>query len=119
MIAVIFEVEPRSGRVDDYLEIAARLKPELEQIDGFISVERFESLTTKGKFLSLSFFRDEQAVQNWRNLQQHRQAQKAGRGGIFESYHLRVAQVLRDYSMTDRAQAPADSRDVHGDTPPA
>jgi len=113
MIAVIFEVEPADGRRDAYLDIAARLKPELEAIDGFISVERFESLATPGKLLSLSFFRDEAAVRAWRTTADHRTAQAAGRSGVFAGYRLRVAQVLRDYGLTDRAEAPADSRATH------
>ncbi|MBX3453529.1 antibiotic biosynthesis monooxygenase [Ferrovibrio sp.] len=115
MIAIIFEVTPADGRRDAYLDIAARLRGELEQIDGFISVERFQSITNPGKMLSISFFRDEQAVQQWRNLSVHRAAQQAGRGGIFADYRLRVAQVLRDYGLNDRAQAPDDSRAVHHD----
>ena len=111
MIAVIFEVWPE--RRDDYLDIAAELRPHLKQIDGFISVERFESLTEKGKILSLSFFRDEAAVQAWRNVAEHRVAQAKGRGGIFKDYRLRIASVIRDYGMNDRAQAPADSKVVH------
>jgi heme-degrading monooxygenase HmoA len=113
MIAVIFEVEPAEGQRDTYLDIAARLKPELEAIDGFVSVERFESLTTPGKILSLSFFRDEAAVAAWRNTEDHRRAQAAGRGGVFEDYRLRVAAVLRDYGMKERDEAPQDSRAVH------
>ncbi|TWG87424.1 heme-degrading monooxygenase HmoA [Cupriavidus gilardii J11] len=116
MIAVIFEVEPAPGRQDAYLDIAAALRPQLERIDGFISVERFQSLTTPGKILSLSFFRDEAAVTAWRNTAEHRQAQAAGRGGVFERYRLRVAQVLRDYGMDERDEAPADSRAVHDGT---
>jgi len=114
MIAVIFEVEPADGRRDAYLDIAAQLKPTLEQMDGFISVERFESLTSKGKILSLSFWRDEAAVAAWRALPEHRKAQAAGRGGIFADYRLRVASVARDYGMTERDEAPADSRAVNG-----
>jgi heme-degrading monooxygenase HmoA len=114
MIAVIFEVEPAPGRRDDYLATAAALMPVLEEIDGFISVERFQSLTNPGKVLSLSFFRDEAAVAAWRNTSQHRGAQAAGRGGIFSGYRLRVAAVLRDYSLHDRDQAPDDSRAAHG-----
>lgn len=113
MIAVIFEVEPRDGERESYLDIAAELRPLLEEVDGFISIERFESLTTPGKVLSLSFFRDEEAVQQWRSLAKHRSAQQAGRGGLFADYRLRVAEVIRDYGMTDRAEAPADSKDVH------
>jgi heme-degrading monooxygenase HmoA len=114
VIAVIFEVEPRDGRRQDYLDIAAELKPRLAEIDGFVSIERFESLVTPGKILSLSFWRDEAAVTQWRELSEHRRAQAAGRGGIFADYRLRVAGVLRDYGMHDRAAAPADSRAVHG-----
>ena len=114
MIAVIFEVEPADGRRDTYLDIAARLKPELEAIHGFVSVERFESLTQRGKILSLSFFRDEMAVAAWRNMPDHRTAQAAGRGGVFTGYRLRIAQVVRDYGLDDRAEAPADSRAARG-----
>lgn len=114
MIAVIFEVWPNADHRGDYFDIAATLRPELEKIDGFISVERFESLTEKGKILSLSFWRDEAAVAQWRNLQQHRTAQAKGRGGIFANYRLRVASVLRDYGMESREQAPKDSRAKHG-----
>ena len=113
MIAVIFEVEPAEGRRDTYLDIAARLRPELVAIDGFISVERFESLTNPGKMLSLSFFRDEAAVAAWRNTEDHRHAQTAGRGGVFAEYRLRVAAVLRDYGMAERDEAPEDSRAAH------
>lgn len=114
MIAIIFEVTPHPDRKKEYLEIAAGLRPLLEQIDGFISVERFQSLTDEGKILSLSFFRDEQAVADWRALQAHRKAQSAGRSGIFTDYRLRVAGVIRDYGMTDRGQAPTDSLEIHG-----
>jgi heme-degrading monooxygenase HmoA len=113
MIAIIFEAEPQSGRRDAYLDAAARLRPLLAQIDGFISVERFESLTQPGKILSLSFWRDEAAVERWRNLEEHRRVQAAGRAGIFADYRLRVAQVLRDYGMNDRAGAPQDSKAAH------
>ena len=113
MIAVIFEVGPASGRKEDYLAIAATLKPELETMDGFISVERFVSLTDPGKLLSLSFWRDEDAVRNWRNREAHRQSQAAGRGGVFADYRLRIASVMRDYGMSERAEAPADSRAFH------
>lgn len=113
MIAVLFEVEPAPGRRDEYLALAAALKPELERIDGFISVERFESLATPGKLLSLSFFRDEAAVAAWRNRPGHRATQAKGRGGVFSDYRLRIAAVIRDYGMTDRAEAPADSRASH------
>jgi heme-degrading monooxygenase HmoA len=111
MIAVIFEVWPE--RRDDYLDIAAELRPHLNQIDGFISVERFESLTEKGKMLSLSFFRDEAALQAWRNVTEHRAAQAKGRAGIFKDYRLRIAGVIRDYGMNERVQAPSDSKAAH------
>ena len=114
MIAVIFEVWPAEGRAGEYLDLAASLRGDLEKIDGFISVERFESLTTKGKYLSLSFWRDEDAVRAWRNLDRHRRAQAKGRGGVFADYRLRVASVARDYGMKERNGAPGDSRDVHG-----
>ena len=114
MIAVIFEVWPRPERRRDYLDTAAALRRHLEAIDGFISVERFESLSEPGKLLSLSFWRDEQAVAAWRNLDVHRSAQEEGRAGIFADYRLRVAGVIRDYGMTARAQAPDDSRARHG-----
>jgi len=113
MIAVIFEVIPRSDRRDDYFRLAAELRPELERIDGFVSVERFESLTQPGKFLSLSIWRDEQAVQRWRTLKHHRKAQAAGRDRIFEDYRLRVAAVIRDYGLHERREAPVDSQRAH------
>ena len=113
MIAVIFEVEPRAGQKDAYLDAAATLRPLLADIDGFLSIERFESLTTPGKILSLSFWRDEEAVARWRQLEAHRGVQAAGRRSIFADYRLRVAHVLRDYGMHDREQAPADSRAAH------
>ena len=114
MIAVIFEVWPTEGRAAEYFDLAAALKTDLERIDGFVSIERFESLTTRGKYLSLSFWRDEDSVRAWRNLGAHRVAQAKGRGGVFADYRLRVASVLRDYGMTERGQAPPDSRDRHG-----
>jgi len=114
MIAVIFEVMPHPDRKAEYLDIAAEMKPMVDEVDGFISVERFQSLTNPDKLLSLSFFRDEEAVQNWRKLAAHRRAQAKGRGGIFTDYHLRIAHVIRDYGMFDRAEAPQDSRASHG-----
>ena len=113
MIAVIFEVFPTKGKVDEYLDIASELKPLLEKIDGFISIERFSSLIEEGKILSLSFWRDEEAIREWRNLETHRLAQKKGRGGIFSNYRLRVATVSRDYGMRERDQAPLDSKEAH------
>lgn len=119
MIAVIFEVHPAPGRTQEYLDLAARLRPELETMDGFIAIERFASLTHPDKILSLSLWRDEDAVQEWRQVAGHRQAQISGRAGIFADYRLRVASVIRDYGMHERAQAPADSRAAHdGDTTP-
>ena len=112
MIAVIFEVWPRDRA--GYLGLAAELRPLLDGIDGFLSIERFESLAEPGKLLSLSFWRDEAAVAAWRNLEQHRAAQSAGRAGILTDYRLRIAGVVRDYGMTDRAQAPADNRAANG-----
>jgi heme-degrading monooxygenase HmoA len=106
MHAVIFEVEPAAGRQQEYLDIAAQLRPELEKIDGFISIERFSSLTRPGRILSLSFWRDEAAIQQWRQHEEHQQAQQQGRGGIFADYRLRVATVVRDYGMFEREQAP-------------
>jgi heme-degrading monooxygenase HmoA len=114
MIAVIFEFTPADGRTQDYFDLVAQLKPELEKAEGFISIERFESLTAKGKFLSLQFWKDEESVRKWRNVQLHRKAQAAGRAGIFKEYRLRIAGVLRDYTMNERAQAPRDSVAVHG-----
>ena len=114
MIAVIFEVEPFEGGMSDYLDIAAELSPLVSEIDGFISIERFESITRPGKILSISFWRDEDAVREWRNLEQHRQAQRVGRSGLFDNYRLRIANVVRDYGMHDRDEAPEDSRRAHG-----
>ncbi len=114
MIAVIFEVMPKPGHTDDYFSHAARLKSTLETMDGFVSVERFESVTQPGKFVSLSFWRDEAAVNGWRNQMHHRVTQRAGREHIFADYRLRVASVIRDYGMFERDQAPSDSRDIHG-----
>lgn len=113
MIAVIFEVVPAEGRKQDYLDIAADMRPLIDEVDGFLSVERFQSLTEPGKLLSLSFFRDEAAVHEWRNLVAHRAAQAKGRRGIFSDYRICVTNVLRDYGMNDRAEAPADSRAAH------
>jgi heme-degrading monooxygenase HmoA len=113
MIAVIFEFTPAEGRFPDYMELVGTLKADLERADGFISLERFESITTKGKFVSLQFWRDEEAVGKWRNLQRHREAQAKGRAGIFKSYRLRIASVVRDYTQDERSQAPEDSLSFH------
>ncbi len=114
MIAVIFEVWPHSETRDEYLDIAAQLRPLLDDIDGFISIERFQSLSQPEKLLSLSFWRDEEAVAQWRRLEAHRDAQSRGRATVFKDYRLRIASVLRDYGLNDRAEAPADSKAVHG-----
>lgn len=113
MIAVIFEVTPKEGRRQEYLDIAASLRPLLDGIDGFVSIERFESLTTPGKILSLSFWRDEHAVEQWRRDVAHREAQTRGRAEVFDDYRLRVASVLRDYGMFSREEVPRDSRAFH------
>lgn len=114
MIAVIFEVWPADGQRQTYLDIAASLRSELLTMDGFVSIERFQSLTDEAKLLSLSFWRDEKAVAAWRNVEDHRAAQKRGRAGVFRDYRLRIAGVVRDYGMAERAEAPADSRSVNG-----
>ncbi|MCV2893598.1 antibiotic biosynthesis monooxygenase family protein [Lentibacter sp. XHP0401] len=114
MIGVIFEVEVAAGQQDAYLAMAAKMRPLLEQVEGFISVERFQSLTSPEKLLSLSFFEDEAAVERWRALQEHRGAQTAGRNHMFSNYRLRVVSVIRDYGKYERAQAPSDSREMHG-----
>ncbi len=106
MIAVIFEVWPAEGHLYDYLDIAHGLRPELEKIDGFISIERFSSMYEDGKLLSLSFWRDEAAVRTWREQADHRAAQAKGRNELFADYRLRIADVLRDYGPNERDQAP-------------
>ncbi len=113
MIAVIFEAEPAADHRQEYLDIAADMRPMLDEIDGFVSVERFQSLSDPNKLLSLSFFENEEAVRQWRRLGRHRQAQSRGRAGVFADYRLRVAHVLRDYGLHDRDQAPEDSRAAH------
>ena len=114
MHAVIFEVLPKEEGRQEYLDIAAALKPRLEQIDGFISIERFQSLTDPAKVLSLSFWRDEAAIAEWRRIEAHRRAQAKGHGELFRDYRLRIASVVRDYGMNERAEAPADSRERNG-----
>lgn len=114
MLAVIFEVVPAEGRRQEYLDLAAGLRPRLAEIDGFVSIERFQSLTDPGRILSLSFWRDEASIERWRTMETHRAAQTAGRAGVFRDYRLRVAQVVRDYGLHERAQAPDDSRSAHG-----
>ena len=109
MIAVIFESQPLPGKKEAYLNAATTLKEHLAKIEGFISIERFESLTQPGKLLALSFWRDEQAVENWRNQDNHRRVQDNSRRTIFHDYRLRVAHVVRDYGLNDRAEAPQDS----------
>lgn len=116
MVAVIFEGTPNDGQKQEYLDIAAELRPLLDGIDGFISIERFASLSNPKKLLSLSFWRDDESVKRWRTLEQHRAAQIKGRGFIFADYRLRIADVFRDYGMTERADAPSDSQSFHGET---
>lgn len=113
MIAVLFEAWPAPGRTGQYLDLAAALRPELDQLDGFLSIERFESLSQPGKLLSLSVWRDEQAVAAWRNRPAHRETQAAGRNGVFRDYRLRIAEVNRDYGMRHQTEAPQDSQAVH------
>jgi len=113
VIGIIFEVWLAEGKKQEYLDIAATLRPLLDQIDGFISIERFESLYESGKILSLSFFRDQAAVEQWRALEAHRIAQATGRASVFRDYRLRVVGVIRDYGMFDRPQAPIDSLSYH------
>lgn len=114
MIAVIFEVIPHTDQKDEYLKLAAALKPLLQDIEGFISIERFISLHDPEKILSLSFWKDEESIRQWRNVEMHRMAQGQGRNVIFKDYRLRIADVNRDYGMFDRKQAPGDSQIVHG-----
>jgi heme-degrading monooxygenase HmoA len=114
MIAVIFEVWPHPETKAEYLDIAAELRPLLDGIDGFISIERFQSLSQPEKLLSLSFWRDEDAVAQWRRLEAHRDAQSRGRATVFKDYRLRIASVVRDYGLNERDEAPVDSRAVHG-----
>lgn len=113
MVVVIFEVIPAPGKRQEYLDLAAKLRSDLEKLDGFISIERFASLTDENKILSLSFWRDEDAVRRWRNFAGHREAQARGRGGVFADYRLRVASIIRDYGMSERKEAPQDSRSAH------
>ncbi|WP_029272199.1 antibiotic biosynthesis monooxygenase [Flavobacterium sp. KJJ] len=113
MIAVIFEVIPNEGKKEEYLNIAASLRPELDHIEGFISIERFQSFSDPEKVLSLSFWKDEASIQQWRNLEMHRHAQEKGRNEIFKEYHLRIAHVVRDYGMFDRKETPKDSFSFH------
>lgn len=114
MIAVIFEVWPHPEHRQGYLDWAAQLRAELETMEGFLSIERFQSLTDPGKLLSLQFWRDEECLARWRNLDAHRTAQAAGRSTMFREYRLRIAEVARDYGLKEREQAPEDSRRVHG-----
>jgi len=110
-VIVIFEVKPKKEGIEDYLSHAANLKSELSKMDGFISSERFSSLNEEGKLLSLSVWENEEAAVGWRNQIAHRQSQKAGHNSLFEKYHITVASIIREYSDTDRTEAPADSND--------
>jgi heme-degrading monooxygenase HmoA len=114
MIAVIFEFTPADGRFADYKQLAEGLNEEVRKMDGFISIERFQSISNSDKFVSLSFWRDEEAVRRWRNVRKHREAQAEGRGGIFSAYRLRICTVMRDYGMSERGEAPQDSVAAHG-----
>jgi heme-degrading monooxygenase HmoA len=114
LIAVIFEFTPKQGKFDEYLRLVDTLRDDLARAEGFVSLERFESITNKGKFVSLQFWKDEESVRKWRTLEKHREAQKQGRKSIFASYRLRIASVIRDYEMDKRAQVPEDSKKVHG-----
>ena len=114
MMAVIFEVWPADGQRDTYLQMAAALREDLLAMDGFMSIDRFESLYEPGKMLSLSFWRDEASLAAWRALDTHRRAQSAGRSHVFGDYRLRIASVVRDYGLNEREQAPSDSRRAHG-----
>ena len=114
MIAVIFEAEPQAGEAEIYFDIAAALRGQLQSIDGFVSIERFESTSHRGRYLSLSFWRDEAAIAQWRNTTEHRTAQERGRRSIFKDYRLRIAHVVRDYGMHERTEAPSDSKAAHG-----
>ena len=107
-------IDVADGKTSEYIDIANTIRPLLSEIEGFISIERFQSLTNEGKVLSLSFWRDEESIQKWRNLESHRFAQCQGRNGVFENYRLRVASVIRDYGMTERSESPADSLNIHG-----
>jgi heme-degrading monooxygenase HmoA len=118
MIAVIFEVWPAEGQRERYLDIASELRPLLDDIDGFISIERFESISKPGKMLSLSFWRDEEAVRQWRQMEEHRGAQRVGRSSVFSDYRLRITGVARDYGMSERGEAPTDSRALHDESKP-
>ena len=113
MIAVLFEAFSKEGRQEEYFDLAAQLKPELSKIDGFISIERFQSINDSGKILSLSFWRDEESIAQWRNIELHRYAQKRGRESIFDNYQLRIAHVVRSYGMQNREEAPNDSKLIH------
>jgi len=113
VIAVLFEAWPAPGEQGRYLELAAALRPELDSMDGFLSIERFQSLAEPGKLLSLSFWRDEAAIAAWRNTAGHRVTQAEGRRGVFTDYRLRIAEVARDYGLAERAEAPSDSQAAH------
>ena len=113
MIAVLFESKPHPGKKDAYLDAGAKLGPVVEHFDGFLGIERFESITNPGKVMAISYWRDEECVQKWRNLEIHRKIQDTSRRTIFADYRLRVAKIIRDYTMNDRSQAPEDSKTAH------
>jgi heme-degrading monooxygenase HmoA len=99
MFAVLFEVHPKSDQWDAYLGYAAMLKPELEQIDGFVDNIRYRSLTREGWILSLSNWRDEKALVRWRTRARHHEVQERGRTSVFLDYRLRVGQLTRDTNL--------------------
>ena len=107
MMVVVFQVTMRDGRTQDYFDLAAELRPELEEIDGFISVERFQSLAEPGKYLSLSFWRDQAGIESWRAQRRHRAAQERGKREIFADFRISVAEVVRDYTLADRREPTA------------
>jgi heme-degrading monooxygenase HmoA len=109
MVVVIFESWPKPGKKQTYLDMAAALMPLVEKTDGFVSIERFQSVSDEGKLVALSFWRDEAAVTTWRNVMEHRRIQDRSRQSVFDDYRMRVAQVTRDYSKRERSQAPDDS----------
>jgi len=117
MHAVIFEVQPKSDRKEEYFDIAESIRGDLEKIDGFISIERFKSTVTEGKILSLSFWETESAIEEWRNQTAHKKAQSKGYHEVFSGYRLRVAEVIRDYTMVDREEAPQSPPAATSDTP--
>ncbi len=108
-IVVLFEVTPTKEGMEKYLELASMLKPMLSGFDGFISAERFQSLNNEGKLLSMNVWENEEAIEKWRNTLSHRMSQLEGKNKLFESYKITVCNTIREYSNTDRKNAPQDS----------